>query len=127
MSSVVRRIASRALVAAGVAAIAMFAVQTCESSSAREVLIVVDPRPLGDTVHAIRVDVLARGGPRGAIERVYRPGETITPVELRIAAPGAGAELMIEVESAAGPRRVHRPLAAAPGSTVTVILGDVSR
>ncbi len=127
MSPIVRRIASRALVAAGVAAIAMFAVQTCESSSARDVTIVVDPRPLGGTVHAVRVDVLDRGGPRGAIERVYRPGETVTPVELRIAAPGAGAELMIEVESAGGPQRVHRPLEAAPGSRVTVVLGDSSR
>ena len=101
--------------------------RSCEGSSAREVTIVVDPRPLGVPVRAIRIDVFDQAGARGSTERNYAAGESPDPVRLRTAAPGRGAEVVIEVEGANGIERVRRPIDAPAGSTVTILLGDVTR
>lgn len=101
--------------------------RSCEGSSERAVTIVVDPRPLGVSVRAIRIDVFDHEGARGSIERNYAAGESPDPVRLRTASLGRGAEVVIEVEGASGIERVHRPLDAPAGSTVTILLGDVTR
>lgn len=123
MASLVRRAASRALLAGGIALAAMYAVRDC-SEPHDEITIVVDPRPLGDTISAIRVDLFdQQGGERGNLEARYAPGEARTPVRLRVPAPGAGAELRIELDTADGLRRVRRTVDAPAGSTVRVRLG----
>jgi hypothetical protein len=122
-----RRIAARAVIAAGAAAIAIMLARSCDSGAAREVTIVVDPRPLGGTVRAVRVDVFDQAGARGSTERTFEPGRSSDPVRLRTAPPGSGAEVMIEVVHDHGAERVRRPLDAPPGSTVTILLGDLTR
>ena len=87
----------------------------------------VDPRPLGGTVRAVRVDVFDQAGARGSTEKRFDPGQSPDPVRLRTAPPGRGAEVVIEVEHDTGPRRVRRALDAPPGSTVTILLGDLTR
>jgi hypothetical protein len=121
-TSLVRRAAARAVLAGGVAVLAMLAVRDCESR-ARDIEIIVDPRPLGDTVRAIRVDVFDRSGGRGSIEPRYQPGDVRAPVRLRSAPPGRGGELHVEVDTDDGLRRVRRPLEVAAGSKVRLTLG----
>ena len=123
MSPTARRLLSRVLLVGGTATIAIVLARSCEDRGHGEVTIVVDPRPLGETVRAVRVDVFDRSGARGSTERRYEPGETPEPVRLRTPALGEGAELVIEVEREGGPQRVHRPLDAPAGSTVRVQLG----
>ena len=131
MATMVRRAAARALLAGGAAVVAILLARECENRHSTEVTVVVDPRPLGDGVQAVRVDLLSASsdGGGGSIERRYRPGEERTPVRLRAGAPGAGAELSIEVETDTGMRRTRRAVDLPPGSTVTVRLGegDVTR
>jgi hypothetical protein len=127
MSPTLRRIATRAVLAAGAAAIAIMLVRACEERKDREVTIVVDARALGSSVRAVRVDVFDQSGARGSTERIFRAGEAAEPIRLRTAALGRGAEVVIEVERASGAERVHRPLDAPAGSTVTILLGDISR
>ena len=120
-----RRAAARAVLAGGAAVLAILLARECESGGgASEVTIVVDPRPLGDGVRAVRVDVFDRAGERGSIERRYQAGEAVAPVRMRSAAPGAGGEIHIEVDTDDGLRRVRRPLEVAPGSTVTLRVGE---
>jgi hypothetical protein len=127
VSPTLRRIATRAVLAAGAGAIAIMAVRACEDRGSEEVTIVVDPRPLGGTVRAVRVDVFDRDGARGSTERRYDTAEAPDPVRLRTAPLGAGAEVVIEVEATGGARRVRRPIEAPSGSTVTILLGDLTR
>jgi hypothetical protein len=101
----------------------MIVARSCESRGQGQLTIVVDPRPLGETVRAVRVDVFDRSGARGSTERRYEPGESLEPVRLRTQALGAGGELVIEVERDGGAQRVHRTLDAPAGSTVRVVLG----
>ncbi len=122
-ASLARRVVARAVLAGGAAVLAMLAVRDCEHRP-RDVEIVVDPRPLGDTVRGIRVDVFDRSGGRGSIERRYDPGEVRTPVRLRASPPGEGGEIHVEVDTEQGLRRVQRPLTAAAGSTVRLTLGE---
>ncbi len=127
MSATLRRVAARAILAAGAAVVAIVAVRDCEDRR-DDLTVIVDPRPLGDSVRAIRVDLFDRSGPRGSAERRFQPGETPTLVRLHAGTPGAGAELVIEIEAAAGTvQRVRRPIDAGGGSTVTVVLGDLTR
>ena len=75
----------------------------------------------------MRVDVFDRGEARGSTERHYDAAEAPDPVRLRTAPLGAGAEVVIEVVSTGGAQRVRRPLDAPAGSTVTILLGDLTR
>ncbi|HUQ02391.1 MAG TPA: hypothetical protein VM261_07835 [Kofleriaceae bacterium] len=75
----------------------------------------------------MRVDVFDRGSPRGGTERHYDAAESPDPVRLRTAPLGAGAEVVIEIEGTGGATRVRRPLDAPAGSTVTILLGDLTR
>jgi len=127
VSSTLRRVAARAVLAAGVGALAIMLARSCEGSGDREVTIVVDPGPLGPSVRAVRVDVFDHSGARGSTEKKYVIGETPDPVRLRTAPLGSGAEVVIEVERETGAERIHRPLDAPAGSTVTILLGDVTR
>jgi hypothetical protein len=122
-SGLTRRVAARALLAGGAAVVAIMLARQCESGG-RQITVVVDPGALGESVRALRVDLLDDAGALGSIERVYGAGEKRTPVRLRAAAPGPGGELYIEVDTEGGLRRLHRPLAAEAGSTVTVRLGE---
>ena len=97
--------------------------RSCEDRAQGEITIVVDPKPLGETVRAVRVDVFDRSGARGSAERHYAQGESREPVRLRTPALGAGGELVIEVEREGGAQRVHRAIDAPAGSTVRVLLG----
>ena len=123
MSPTLRRIAARAILAAGAGAIAILAVRDCEDHGSRDLTIVVDPSPLGESVRAVRVDLFDHGGARGSTERRFEPGEALGPVRLRTASPGSGAEVVIEVEREGGAVRIHRSLDAPPGSTVRIVLG----
>jgi hypothetical protein len=123
VSPLVRRIAARAVLAAGAAAIAIMLARACDDGGTEEVTIVVDPSPLGSSVRAVRVDVFDHAGARGNVQRNFAPGETPEPVRLRVAAPGAGGEVVIEVERGSGAERVRRPLDAPPGATVRIVLG----
>lgn len=125
MASLLRRVATRAVLAGGVAAVVGLLVQDC-SARHHEVTIVVDPRPLGDGVRAVRVDLFDRDGAVGSIERRFRSGEARSPVRLEAAAPGADAELVIEVETDDGPRRRRDRLTVSAGSVVRVRLGGVA-
>ncbi|MBZ0234303.1 MAG: hypothetical protein K8M05_18375 [Deltaproteobacteria bacterium] len=127
MSPIVRRLVARAVLAAGVGAIAILLARACESSAAREVTFIVDPRPLGEPVRAVRIDVFDREGARGSGERRYDAGERPEPLRLETAAPGAGAEVVIEVELADRVDRVRHGIDAPAGSTVKILLGDVTR
>ncbi len=127
VSPLVRRLAARAILAAGVGAVAILLAQSCEDRGGREVTFIVDPRPLREPVRAVRVDVFDRDGARGSAERRYDAGEVPDPVRLRTAPPGSGAEVVIEVELAGRVERVRRPVDAAPGATVKILLGDVTR
>lgn len=118
----VRRVVGRAILAAGVGALAIMLARSCEQRH-HDVTIVVDPGPLGESVRAVRVDLIGASGAGGSAERRYREGEPRTPVRMRVGAPGAGAELSIEVEGDAGPRRVRRSIDAPAGSRVEVLLG----
>lgn len=123
MASLVRRAATRAILAAGVGLTVMYAVRDC-SDQPHDVTIVVDPRPLGDTVRAIHVDLFDHEGDvRGNLEHRFAPGEAATRVRMQAPAPGAGAELHIELETDQGLRRVRRTIDAPAGSTVRVQLG----
>ena len=101
----------------------MYAVRDC-SDRPHDVTIVVDPRPLGDTVRAIRVDLFDHDGDeRGNLEHRFGPGEAARVVRLKASAPGDRAELNIELDTDGGLRRVHRTIDAPAGSTVRVQLG----
>jgi hypothetical protein len=123
MASMFRRAAGRAVLAGGAAVVAILLARECESGHAHEVTIVVDPRPMGEGVRAVRVDVFDRAGERGSIERRFGSGEVVGPVRMRSSAPGAGGEIHVEIDTDDGLRRVRRPLEVAPGSTVTLRLG----
>ncbi len=125
MSPTLRRVAIRAVLAAGVAALAMTAARSCEDRG-RELTLIIDPSPLGREVRAIKVDVFDGSGPRGNAERRYLPGEVPGRFTIRTAAPAGAAEVVIEVETAAGPRRLRRQLDAGGGGTVRIVLGDAT-
>jgi hypothetical protein len=126
VSPTARRLLSRVLLVGGTATIAIMLARSCEDRGDGDVTIVVDPRPLGETVRAVRVDVFDRKGARGSTERRYERGEAPEAVRLRTPALGDGGELVIEVERDGGAQRVQRvrrTVDAPAGSTVRVQLG----
>jgi hypothetical protein len=123
--SLLRRAVGRAIFAAGVAFVAIMVARSCESGGA-QATIVIDPRPLGDTVRAVRVDVFDHGTPRGSAERLFGAGQAPERFQVLVA-PAAEAELVIEVDAEGGVQRLRRSVEAPAGSTVTVLLGDPTR
>jgi hypothetical protein len=122
-ASITRRALARAVLAGGAAVVAILIARDCENR-AHDVTIVVDPRPMGEGVQAIRVDLFDQSGERGSIERRYRPGEERAPVRMRAAPPGAGGEIYIEVDTDDGMRRLRRPIEAPAGSEIKLRLGE---
>ena len=119
VSPLARRILARLVLAAGAATLVALFLREGGSGD-RHLTVTIDPRPLGDAVRALHVDVAEGERTLGATERAFAPGEALSPVSVTTAAARGTIEVRVELDTSAGPRRVRRTVAAAGARTVTV-------
>jgi len=117
VSSLSRRIVARLAAVGGAAAIAVAALSG--SPDPDGLTVIVDVRPAGPGVRAVRVDVASGDLGLGAVERRFGADDA-RPIRVDTAAATGPIEIAIELDTAHGPRRARRVVTAAPGSTVTI-------
>ena len=119
VSPLARRLVARIVLAGGAAAIAAMMMRDCEQSDTG-LTVIVDPRPVGDRVTSLWIDVAEGERTLGTASRTFSPGEERRPVEVTVPAPKGAAELRVELRTTDGIRRVRRTVSAPAGSRVSL-------
>ncbi len=122
MSLTVRRVLTRAVMAAAAVLIAVTLARRCEGGGgAREIEVELDVEAVPG-VRAARVELRRGTAVVAWSERRYDGGLT-GPLRMRGPALGADGEVRIRLDTDGGPRLTRRPLTAAGGSVVTIRAG----
>jgi hypothetical protein len=118
----VRRALARVVIATAATLAVVAVVGRCERGAAQDIEVELDVG-LVPGVRAAHIEL--RRGPQviAWAERRYDSGLE-GPLRLRAPALGADGLVRVRLETDDGPRQVTRPLTAAAGSTVTVVVGE---
>lgn len=117
-----RRVAGRAVLAAGVCAAAILALRGPEDR--REVTYVVDPRPLGAAVRNLDVTITVGETVAASLTARITPDRPLSPLRLVTPVPSAPVTITIDVVTVDGSRRIEHAATPPAGSTVTVTVGE---